>query len=233
MSIKNGSWSSSTSDAYEYWQTDSASTASETEVCKTTSVEGNKMSLCFAFALHDKVYLAADSRSIMPDSFSQKNNFTHRRVKQKVLSDEYKKIFKLPIPNRMVVGFSTGRNTFSTDGLSLSDFIKQIDFSCGETLIQYATILASKASQCTSDVYFELFEYVEKVLYRASISVCDNRISISSERYQPQRDEAYKVVSGAEWAKQLLDFEYYIIPENDSSDELYNMNTFIKVYKKH
>lgn len=232
MNNKNGSCSRSTSDVYENLCSDSDSTELIINECRPANTEGNKMSLCFAFALYNKVYLVADSRSSEPDINSEIGNFSHRRLKYKVVSDKYRKIFKLPILDRNIVGFSTGKNNFSESICNLSDFIKQIKFPKGLTLVQYASILGTEAILRSNNVCFELFEYSKENLYRASISVFNNNLTVFSELYQPKENDAYYTSSGAEWAKQLLNTEHYVIPETNPNDESYNIRAFENIYKK-
>lgn len=113
MSIKNDSWSCSSSDTYKYRRTDSGSTKPVAEGSKAANAEGFEMSFAYVCCHGDTVYMAADSRNTITIS-SLDQNFQNRRYE-----DNYQKIVVNKKLNLAVI--STGTNDF--DGSTLQQII--------------------------------------------------------------------------------------------------------------
>lgn len=112
------------------------------------------MSLCFALALRDAIYFAADSRS---SSSLLNAGVGGAPLAVTVLDDDYLKITTLEVSGQTVVAYSTGLNQF--DGKSFSDYLKSLPVNQAETVQDGLEQISKKIRQLNMENVFISFFY--------------------------------------------------------------------------
>ena len=181
----------------------SARAASDKDLQYRASREKNEMSLCMAYIASKALYLAADSRS----SFVQKKNkISDMPCKMGIITDDFKKIFKINYFN--VYGFSTGQNTYSfrCNYCSLPEIIPYLDFSGCKTLWDISFLiwnsLKSLVVNNEDPTRLRLFQYIEDDLYSSEIDFGQSdKLAITVNAHiQPVDDMNYTyIIDGSPW----------------------------------
>ena len=162
----------------------------------------DRMSLCIAFIMNNETYVCSESRSSIPDNNSGTNPYTKRPNKSTPLSDNFTKIFNLPIEGRTIIGFATGDNTFG--GKPVTEIIHGTCFLSSNTLLDCCSIIMQRLSEFGGTTYINLFEYISGDIVSVSGSLDNGKISTSQEVIRGNKDEVFYVYSGPKWTESLL-----------------------------
>ena len=180
------------------------------------------MSLCVAYIDDGCVYICSDSRSSTPDDNSGTNIFSKQPNKFRAIIDDYRKIIRLPIKGRQIVGFSTRANMFN--GMTISEIISSVEYLCDESTLKCLVRVLEFISAYECETTVDLFEYVGKELVWVSGNSDHGNISIKSKHY-PLKSLDY-VYSGPDWARSLLSTNTYSNYETESKKVLDIANMF-------
>lgn len=157
------------------------------------------MSLCFALALRDAVYFAADSRSSIPLSSQSVGGST---LAVKVLDDDYLKITTIEVAGKTVVAYSTGLNQF--DGKSFADYLGSLPVNQAETVQDGLEQICNKIRQLKmGDVFITFFYFTGLIDFVRADYRNDGEKSCEFIPGKLDGDHINGTYSGATWGMEL------------------------------